>query len=558
MSKITLQDNNLDAEISLVSIDRETGEAEYLPIDLSSVNYFEIREDLINFGLTGNITFPNWGELLSKLKLGMGSQIKNAGEQYITIQVRDLDLPDQAYRNNGYRFLASTKSSTSLMSNVVDIKQSLEIEEDLTSLLKKISWEVFIESLSKQKVDLQLNTNIAAALSNILEKATENNFEISPTLINRTKINNLVIRDNIIINDFNTDFGTKANDEELSLYELVQNLFNHIIFGNNGAIFDKFHDGITDSQINLPLLKTAGSASTQEGEDGRFLEFSELLTPKHIEFINDYKGTSSGTVKKKDYYTDVYTEEFAIAPVKSNSNSSIHNHIEDYNLIQPDINNLRQTLWGTYKYVDQAEGDPTRTTLSPERDFNFFKTLFEISVLGKNKSNLPFIPKQEQKKFTRKPFGQQQNNVYALSLDLNIVLKSFIFLNETIVFKTKGKMYRRPGKFITIKGDISPSRAEEIWYITNVRHIFENGYYKNEITAVRFLSDGESDNLKLLDYKNKLDSEGMTDFENYEEVQSEEIQSEEITPGARIGPDGRVYIDETPSAGNNFSQSLEE
>ena len=60
MSKVTLQDTNFDAEIYLVSVDRTTGESEYLPIDLASVSYFEIRDDLINFGLTGNITFPNW------------------------------------------------------------------------------------------------------------------------------------------------------------------------------------------------------------------------------------------------------------------------------------------------------------------------------------------------------------------------------------------------------------------------------------------------------------------------------------------------------------------
>ena len=49
MSKVTLQDTNFDAEIFLVSVDRESGKSEYFPIDLASVSYFEIRDDLINF-----------------------------------------------------------------------------------------------------------------------------------------------------------------------------------------------------------------------------------------------------------------------------------------------------------------------------------------------------------------------------------------------------------------------------------------------------------------------------------------------------------------------------
>ena len=58
------------------------------------------------------------------------------------------------------------------------------------------------------------------------------------------------------------------------------------------------------------------------------------------------------------------------------------------------------------------------------------------------------------------------------------------------MLNVKGKMYRKPGKFITIKGDLCPTPAEELWYVIEVKHKFENGVYLNEITAVRFLADG--------------------------------------------------------------------
>ena len=487
MSKITLQDTNFDAEIYIVSVDRTTGESEYLPIDLASVSYFEIRDDLINFGLTGNITFPNWGQLIGKLGLGKASGIKNAGEQYIAINVNDLDLPAE-FDTHGYSFIASAKSNSSLMSNAIDVKQTLEFEENLTSLLKKISFQIFLE---QDGISIPNKANIADLLDSLLTQATKDKFDISESIVKRSRtvgprIDQLnappvgQIADTIVINDFDSDFGKNARDNSLSLYELTQNIYNHIILGAG--------EGGTEALTTLPLLKTKYNILTK----ARHLECNELLTPRHIEFITDYK--NGGTEKD---YTDVYTEEFAIAPAQSTVNSSIHNQVEDYSLIQPDINNLRQTIWGSYKYIDTPNANLAVTKATPNADFNQFKSIFEVSVLGKNKSNLPVIPRAEQKLFTRIPVNQGGNNLLAKNKDLNTILKSFIYLNETIVLNVKGKLYRRPGNFITIKGDMCPTKAEEIWYVTSVKHKFENGNYQNEITAVRFLEDGVSEAVEI-------------------------------------------------------------
>ena len=484
MSKVTLQDTNFDAEIYLVSVDRESGKSEYLPIDLASVSYFEIRDDLINFGLTGNITFPNWGQLIGKLGLGKASGIKNAGEQYIAINVNDLDLPAE-FDTHGYSFIASAKSSASLMSNAIDVKQTLDFEENLTSLLKKISFQIFLEQYG---VSIPSEVNISMVLDSLLTQATKDKFDISESLVSRTTTGRDPadefqgqIADTIKINDFDSDFGKNARDNSLSLYELTQNIYNHIILGAG--------EGGTEALTTLPLLKTKYNILTK----ARHLELNELLTPRHIEFITDYK--NGGTSKD---YTDVYTEEFAIAPAQGESvNSSIHNQVEDYSLIQPDINNLRQTIWGSYKYIDTPNANLAVTKATPNADFNQFKSIFEVSVLGKNKSNLPVIPRAEQKLFTRIPVNQGGNNLLAKNKDLNTILKSFIYLNETIVLNVKGKLYRRPGNFITIKGDMCPTKAEEIWYVTSVKHKFENGNYQNEITAVRFLEDGVSEAVEI-------------------------------------------------------------
>ena len=87
MSNVTLQDTNFEAEINFVSLDSVTGNSKYLPIDLASVSYFEIRDDLINFGLTGNLTFPDWGQLLSKLNFNFG-------------KVKDVNNNDALFNND--------------------------------------------------------------------------------------------------------------------------------------------------------------------------------------------------------------------------------------------------------------------------------------------------------------------------------------------------------------------------------------------------------------------------------------------------------------------------
>tara|TARA_R110002110_G_scaffold415704_1_gene653929 strand:+ start:1649 stop:3481 length:1833 start_codon:yes stop_codon:yes gene_type:complete len=491
MSNVTLQDTNFEAEINFISLDSVTGNSKYLPIDLASVSYFEIRDDLINFGLTGNLTFPDWGQLLSKLNFNFGKvndvdnkdALFNSDEQYITIKLRDTDMPTDKNGGevNGYEFIASAKSSASLMSNVTDVKKTVDFEEDLTALLKKISWEVFADAKGKTLSTLTKSSALPAILTALLESATGDRFEIAQDFVERTlskKSNTLKVTEFL-----NNQLLDQTSPNSISLYELIQNLYNSIVIGNGGARLN------TDT--SLPLLKTAykmGDAdSTNVG--GRVIELKELLSITHLNFIDDY---IDGKASENDY-TEVYTEEFSIAgggDMSATENSSLDNIVEDYNLIKPDINNLRQTIWGAYKYVS---GQPGINAL-PERGFNFFVNGFEQGVLRGRKSNLPVIKPSQQKVFTS--YEQEQNkaapNVLDKDRDINKVLKSFIYLNETMVLNVKGKMYRKPGKFITIKGDMCNSPAEELWYVIAVKHKFVNGNYTNEITAVRFLADGET------------------------------------------------------------------
>jgi len=490
----TLQDTNFIADINFVSVDRESGESTYLPIDLASVSYFEINDNLIDFGLTGNITFPNWGQLLGKLNLlgGQGSSKKKArgsNEQYITINLKDADLP---INDPGYDFIASAKSSSSLVANAVDVKQTLDFEEDVTASLKKISWEIFLDIQKPNEDDKP--TSFSKLIVDTLNIATEDRAEIAE------EVEELDERSSYNLLSLNIFQDNEASSSK-SIYAIIQDGVNHLTFDNrfNPRTIENQNKPVDEKRASLPLLKTVARERTQEEGFGpgaisiRKLTLGELLTKKHIEFIDAYKTDNSFNITNITY-DDVYMEEFAIAPTDStnSTNSSIHNSVEQYDLIQPDINNLRQTTWGTYEIInstiDIQKVEPIQ--------FNELANDFEQNVLAGNSSNLPSIPYEEAKLF--KIFniaGKNQKGKRLVKANLrNIIYKSFIYLNETIVLNVKGKLYRKPGKFITIKGDMCTNRAEELWYVIEVKHKFENGNYRNEIKAVRFLADGNEKN----------------------------------------------------------------
>ena len=498
----TLQDTNFYVEINFLSVDRDTGNSTYLPIDLSSVTFFEIRDDLINFGLTGNLTFPNWGQLLDKLpavgKKGKETHTGNT-ENFITISIKDKDIDDTEaadYDDNGYHFLASAKSSSSLLNSAVNVKQTVDFEEDVTSLLKKISWEDFLETRKTDYAKIRA-TNLADNLISVINTIHPDTAQLTEEAdaLNlggpSTPCGNLNI------------FGGSQGGSSKSLYAVIQDGYNHLIFH---TLIDGFVKDIESDagsyNYSLPLLKTREvERALEQGYSPdtpsiRKVILSELLTKKHIEFITFYKRATNKdkTSKNKPDFSSVYMEEFALAPSDAtdssgevSADSGMHNVVEQYDLVQPDINNLRQTIWGNYEIITS---DPDQQTTNKIR-FNKVVTDFEVSLLGGHKSNLPMIPFGESKTFKIENLVRSDISTnLTLAKFQNVICKSFIFLNETIVLNVKGKMYRKPGKFISIKGDLCPTPARELWFVIEVKHKFENGSYRNEIKAVRFLDDG--------------------------------------------------------------------
>lgn len=85
----------------------------------------------------------------------------------------------------------------------------------------------------------------------------------------------------------------------------------------------------------------------------------------------------------------------------------------------------------------------------------------------------------------------EQNPNQRLSLGLSKNLKNYIMYNNFITFRVQGSTHRQAGKFIGIVRDSSkqPSDFDSkflgVYFILEVKHVFENASYYNELICVK-------------------------------------------------------------------------
>ena len=78
----------------------------------------------------------------------------------------------------------------------------------------------------------------------------------------------------------------------------------------------------------------------------------------------------------------------------------------------------------------------------------------------------------------------QQDNLIA-----NTVIKSFLTINETISFTSKGSVIRQPNKFIWIERGVDEEDYKKLWYVNSVTHKFEEGKYTTDVIATKIFGD---------------------------------------------------------------------
>lgn len=438
MSRITLQNTKLSFNVAIVAIDRNDNGIS-LPLDIGAISSLEIDDNLIDIGITGSITYTNWFQVIDKLGVTEGRDKKTL---YITIDIESEDGGEGVQRGEDnsrkISFIGLMESSISGGGNIADVKQTYKFEEVITSRLKKIT-------LTNLK-GVQPSGSVSSIIKSVLDE--------SKSLSNI----NVIDTSNVSLIDF--------HENEDSVYVTLYKLYNALRIVNNNL-------------RTLPLIK-----AETIGEE-RQIQLRELLTDKHFEFVNAYINRKEGD------YEEVYQEEFLIGPEeRETGNSSLYNKVEEYNHVKPNIGQLRQSLWGAYKLSGwkDVSAPPDLTNVRSEfTDLNIFVEGFERYI--KQKSNIPFIQEDDQKTFELEAQSSANKSTEIIEdIVYNKLWKSFIFRNEAIVLKVKGQVYRKPGVFITVQGALN-TRDEpitDLWFVISNKHLFNNGNYENEITAVRF------------------------------------------------------------------------
>ena len=461
MNRTDNQGTTLDFDINLIAVSTDEGGNEVgdpFPLELNSIRYLEITDSLINMGLVGVVTYNNYHQILDKIGI-----TKYADKtMYLSIDITDSQLEDIVNDKvvSNISFLSLLETNADMSTNVANKSSIYKFEEAIPALLKKSS-----------AVDILAGINRTAEAPLLI--ATLVNFwaiEKNIAAFTNTDL------DKFILSNSNTLEISNIWQIEDSIYDVIYKLYNSFVFGG----------------VNAPIPPLLKFHNNEDNE--RRLTLTPIIDDAAREFIEDYNNNVD-----KDH-ADIYQEEFIITDADdSGGNSSLYNKVEQYNLIKPDYKTIRQNIWGKYSFTGKTVGDEAADLTSYLHNFtyhSYYVDNFSKHVLGGFASNIPQIPKAEQKAFVQLFEGSEPGNRKTMECRaLNKVLKSFILLNETIVLNVEGKIYRKAGKFITIKGGeafgSSKDRLSDIWYIIEVKHIFTGGNYTNEITAVRLIGRGE-------------------------------------------------------------------
>lgn len=104
---------------------------------------------------------------------------------------------------------------------------------------------------------------------------------------------------------------------------------------------------------------------------------------------------------------------------------------------------------------------------------------------------LPGVLKQKNKNIKNVYSVSSTNTDQRLSAGRNKFLRASLFLNQMLTFSTAGSTHRQAGRFIGLdrQGAIQvndfDSKVLGIYFIINVRHVFKDGDYTNEIKCVK-------------------------------------------------------------------------
>lgn len=538
MSLNILKDNALDIDISLIKKVRveEGGNIvskilEIVDLELSAIVNLTLRDSLTLHGYSGSMTINNKSKILDKLQITSGTP----DDVYIKFNITAKDLDEQSVRDmqTSLSSLCLVKNYATASSNIEDNIVEFEFEESVIAEMKYTRWDsIFINNAKFDKassIDVieLVDTFYDAALTEesnvdrITLTPRDRGGSIASPLVEKVKTvadraedlsaykNNYSEEPSIKIPYFDNQ-EIKESEEDSTVYDAFKDLLKKTSV-KNGSGSDSYQ---------LPTFRFVNATG------GRRMRFGSLFTDRHRQFIKAVESESAGTFGLE--FADVYLEKFNIGPLAQaqglvDKNTSWHNTIETHDIVPPDLGTLREHRWADVGLVDSTKKDYNIGTTN----INFIRYGEAIKVFAEQNLdittcglNLPLLPPKTvpEKKIFKK--GDYENRGMAMqNRAFNRLISSFVMVNEQLHFTTRGKIYRQPGKFIVVDSGESiaketpqdiKDKLKQVWFVTSVTHVIDNGEYTTEFICNRFFGDHSLETIKIYNETGDIRSTGSS------------------------------------------------
>lgn len=456
MSSANLQGKNFDFNLSVIAqgVDNET---EITPIDIGALSYLEIEDSLTNTGVVGSVAIKNSYNIMDRLQTFRSTEKK----LYLDINIEDTDSASKSISDKKISLSTILENSSIIAKNITDNIIVFSFEEAQTSMLKKLSMRKLWEKGSVP--DKSPSNTIGGHVHDILQMW-------SNTLPGKN-IN--LIESSFFKGGKNVNLQSFWHDIEDSVFDVLTRLVENIQIDDYLPIF-KIQN--IDDEENLTRKFTLG----------------KMFTESHHEFLEAQKSGKDGI------FSDVYLEEFVLSPQEDKTgglnSSGIYNTVEEYDLVKADIKTAREGYWCDYM-LNEGAADLTTTEITA-LDFTDIVDSFEKNDLTGLNSAITVLKSDDKKILKEDRIDEslsKDNNDLLTDQINNKVKRSFLFLNDAIVFNVRGQMFRKPGTFITINGGdvIGRNSPDNIWFVVSVKHKFRELDYENEVVAVRLFGNSD-------------------------------------------------------------------
>jgi len=443
--------NNSEYSVDLKLIIEKDDELGVIPIAMGNVNKFVLEDSLAVPGYKGSIVFNNRFDIIGDL---MTNNTWKGGRNVpvLMFNINSDDLP------------LNTPGS-SIIGELALYKDADIVERIDDQMLAFLFEDVHTYSLKNTQFDISSNLETGINL-NLIQKIYSESTQIKKYNISPSSQLNL------------RPFGTITKDD--TYYNIYEKYNAYNISPTDGPVITKTRFGSSQSSSETSLdMFTIGEQT------------KSIVTRVNNKFTS---------------LADVLSETFEVATRQSGIAQFKENVIEKYEIRNPDYDYLFRDIWSSYDIVDTS----VNGTRIHELTYQDMLIEFEQSVCGEARSTLP----ERREEFINDiKILKDRDNIE--DIIKNSVFKSFVFDNTVISFSVPGMVFRKSGTWIGINDFYKENSADNLaglWYVINVKHIFEGSLYTTQITAVKFLNIVES-KLRLARNFNNL-----RNFNNFEDL----------------------------------------